>query len=76
MRRYGHGLLVAYRLRLLGDSALRKMCIFDFPFDGRTVHAETSFVPGNEILIGTQLLRPYRLEIHFPERTVLLDRVT
>jgi predicted aspartyl protease len=49
--------------------------LVEFPFDGRTVQAETTFVPGNEILIGTQLLRPYRLEIHFPERTVLLDRV-
>jgi hypothetical protein len=47
----------------------------DFPFDGRAAHAETTFVPSNEILIGTQLLRPYRPEIHFPERTVLLDRV-
>ena len=49
--------------------------LVEFPFDGRTIHAETTFVPGNEILIGTQLLRPYRLEIHFPERTVLLNRV-
>jgi predicted aspartyl protease len=49
--------------------------LVDSPFDGRTIHAETTFVPGNEILIGTQLLRPYRLEIHFPERTVLLHRV-
>lgn len=49
--------------------------LVDFPFDGRTVPAETTFVPGSEILVGTQLLRPYRLEIHFPERTVLLDRV-
>jgi predicted aspartyl protease len=49
--------------------------LVDFPFDSRIVHAETTFVPGNEILIGTQLLRPYRLEIHFPERTVRLDRV-
>jgi predicted aspartyl protease len=47
----------------------------DFPFDGRTVVAEATFVPGNEILIGTQLLQQYRLEINFPARTVLIERV-
>jgi hypothetical protein len=47
----------------------------DFPFDGRTVLAEATFVPGNEILVGTQLLQQYRLEINFPVRTVLIERV-
>ena len=41
-----------------------------------TVRVEATFVPGSEMLIGTQLLQPYRLEIHFPARTVLLDRVS
>ena len=49
--------------------------LVDFPFDGRIVRAEATFVPGGEILIGTQLLRPYRLEMHFPAQTVLLERV-
>lgn len=49
--------------------------LVDFPFDGQIVRAEATFVPGGEILIGTQLLGQYRLEIHFPDRTVLLERV-
>lgn len=46
----------------------------DFPFDG-TVTAEATFVPGQEILIGTRLLSRYRLEVNFVQRTVLLERV-
>ena len=48
--------------------------LVDFPFDGRVVSAEATFVTGDEILIGTQLLRSYWLEINFPERTVRLGR--
>jgi hypothetical protein len=47
----------------------------DFPFDGQTVTAQATFVPGGEILIGTHFLRQYRLEINFVHRTVLLERV-
>jgi hypothetical protein len=32
-------------------------------------------VPGNEITIGTRLLRKHRLEIHFVNGTVLIERV-
>lgn len=49
--------------------------LVDFPFDGRTILAEATFVPGAEILIGTHLLRSYRLEIEFPAGTVSLERV-
>jgi predicted aspartyl protease len=49
--------------------------LVDFPFDGQTVRAEATFTPGGEILIGTHLLREYRLEINFVERTVVLERV-
>jgi hypothetical protein len=59
-----------------GQSLEEDVYLVDFPFDGRTLRAEATFVPDSEILIGTQLLRPYRLEIHFPERTVLLERVS
>ena len=45
-----------------------------FPFDGRTVLAEATFVGGFEILIGTRFFKRYRLEIHFPKRTVQLKR--
>jgi predicted aspartyl protease len=44
------------------------------PFDGQQVTAEATFVASSEILIGTHLLRQYRLEIDFVLRTVLLQR--
>jgi predicted aspartyl protease len=48
----------------------------DFAFDGAPVNAEATFVQSSDILVGTGLLRHHRLEIHFPARTVLLERVT
>jgi predicted aspartyl protease len=47
----------------------------DFPFDGQVVVAEATFVPRQDILLGTRLLQQYRLEIDFVARTVLLERV-
>jgi predicted aspartyl protease len=47
----------------------------DFPFDGEMLLAEATFVSGQAILLGTHLLRLYRLEIDFPARTVRLERV-
>ena len=47
--------------------------LVDFPFDGQTVRAQATFVAGNEILIGTRMLRRYRLEIDFPAGTVTID---
>jgi predicted aspartyl protease len=38
-----------------GQRIGEEVYLIDFPFDGRAAHAETTFVPGNEILIGTQL---------------------
>ena len=58
-----------------GQSIEEDVYLVDFPFDGRSVRAEATFVSGREILIGTQMLRHYHLEIHFPERTVLLELV-
>ena len=58
-----------------GQHSEEDLYAVDFPFDGRLVQAEATFVPGQEILIGTSLLRSYRLEIHFPARTVLLEPV-
>jgi clan AA aspartic protease len=48
--------------------------LVDFPFDGNTVRAEATFVDGEEILIGTGMLREYRLEIEFPARILSLAR--
>jgi predicted aspartyl protease len=47
----------------------------DFPFDGRMILAEGPFVDATTILLGTGLLRHYRLEIDFVARTVCLERV-
>jgi hypothetical protein len=47
----------------------------EFPFDGETHYVLATFVPGDEILIGTRLLRRHRLEIDFTTRSVLLERV-
>ena len=49
--------------------------LVDFPFDGRVVQAEATFVSGNRILIGTRLLREYSLQINFVNKTVHLERV-
>ncbi|HJT78563.1 MAG TPA: hypothetical protein VJ739_15265 [Gemmataceae bacterium] len=58
-----------------GQSIVEDSYIVDFPFDGHTVQAEATFAPVNQILIGTHLLRRYRLEVDFVARTVLLTRV-
>jgi hypothetical protein len=47
----------------------------DFPFEGQTIFAEATFVPGGTILLGTHFIRRYRLTIDFVAQTVLLDRV-
>jgi predicted aspartyl protease len=47
-----------------------------FPFDGRDVVAEATFVDGNELLIGTRLMRSYKLEIDFPMSRIELRRTT
>ena len=48
--------------------------LVDFPFDGRTVRAQATFVGGDEILIGTRMLRDCRLQIDFPARTVAIEK--
>jgi predicted aspartyl protease len=58
-----------------GQTVVQDTYDVDFPFDGRPVSAEATFVPGNYILIGTALLRDYLLEVDFVARTVKLERV-
>ena len=48
--------------------------LVDFPFDGKSVLATATFVEGSQILIGTNLLKEYRLQISFVRRTVELER--
>ena len=58
-----------------GRSLEEELYLVDFPFDGRTVTAEASFVSAGEtILIGTGLLGDYRLEIDFPQTKVILKK--
>jgi len=45
-----------------------------FPFDGDTLAAEATFVPGNTILLGTGLMAHDRLTVDFDAGSVLLER--
>jgi predicted aspartyl protease len=53
-----------------GQHIEQDVYLVDFPFDGEPVVAEATVVPGEKILIGTQLMQLYRLELHFPDQTV------
>lgn len=57
-----------------GQSVEEDVYLVDFPFDGRVVQAEVTFVYGSRILIGTRLLREYSLHINFVSRTIQLER--
>lgn len=48
--------------------------LVDFPFDGSIVRVQSTFVDGGEILIGTRILRDYRLQIDFPAKTVAIEK--
>lgn len=60
-----------------GQRHLEEMFLVDFPFDGKIVNVEASFVEDiDEILIGTGLLEEYRLEVDFPQERVVLKKVS
>ncbi len=46
----------------------------DFPFDDQILHAIATFVPDSQILIGTNLLRDFHLQIRFASKTLRLER--
>lgn len=46
----------------------------DFPFDDQIVRAIATFAPDSQILIGTNLLRDYKLEIRFSSKILQLER--
>ena len=58
-----------------GQTIEEELYLVNFLFDRRTIPAEVTFVVNSEILIGTRLLREYRLQIDFFKRTVILERV-
>ncbi len=61
---------------LVGGKMLEEaVYLVDLPFDDKVIEAEATFVPGSGMLIGTHLLREYRLLINFASRTVELERV-
>lgn len=64
------------RSRLAGGMTIEEdRYIVDFGFDGQVYRAVATFAPGEEVLIGTHLLRHHRVEIDFLARTVQLERV-
>ena len=58
-----------------GQTIEEAVYLVDFPFDGKVIHAEATFVDGNQILIGTHLLGEYCLQINFVIQTVELEKV-
>lgn len=58
-----------------GQTIEESVYLVDFPFDGKVIQAEATFVVTHEILIGTHLLREYRLLVNFFSQTVELERV-
>ena len=58
-----------------GQSIVQDTFIIDFPFDDDSFVVDATFVDGDTILIGTGLLRDYRLEADFVARTVMLERL-
>jgi predicted aspartyl protease len=58
-----------------GQVVVEENFAVQFAFDDRQLEVEATFAAGAEILIGTALLRDYRLDIHFPRRTVILEHV-
>ena len=57
-----------------GQTIEEAVYLVDFPFDGKIVHAEAAFVVEHHILIGTRLLREYRLQVNFVLQTVELEK--
>jgi predicted aspartyl protease len=50
--------------------------LVDFPFDHHVVRVEATFVHCEDILVGTGMLRDYRLLIDFPARTVVIEKAS
>ena len=56
-----------------GQTIKEELYQVNFFFDGKMIPAEVTFVVDSDILIGTHLLRAYRLEIDFVRQTVVLE---
>ncbi len=67
----------AGRLRsaLAGGQVIEELAYsVEFPFDNQIVQAIATFVPASQILIGTNLLRDYCLQINFFSKALRLER--
>jgi len=58
-----------------GQQIEETVYLVDFPFDGHVVLADATFVEGQGMLVGTHLMWQYHLDINFPDRTVMLERL-
>lgn len=65
----------AFSLLAANQRIEEEVFLVDFPFDGTTIRAQATFTDSDEILIGTGMLREYRLDVDFPARTVVVARV-
>jgi predicted aspartyl protease len=48
-----------------GQQVEEDQYLVDFPFDGDVIRGVATFVTGDELLIGTRLMRDHRLVINF-----------
>ena len=58
-----------------GQTIEEAVYLVNFPFDGKVIQAEATFVDGHQVLIGTHLLQEYHLQVNFVLQTVELERV-
>lgn len=58
-----------------GQSVMEDVYEIEFVLEGRTMRAYSTFVEQDQVLIGTRLLRDYRLEIDFTSQAVHLERL-
>ena len=59
-----------------GQTIEEDVHLVEFPFQGELILARATFSPDSQILLGTNLLRDYRLQVNFVTRTVELERVS
>lgn len=58
-----------------GTTITQELFEMDFVFDGEDLLAYATFSDTDEVLVGTRLMRRHRLEIDFPNRSVVLERL-
>ncbi len=57
-----------------GQTIIDDAYVAQFPFDGEEVTVVATFVEGEDILIGTEMLKQHILHIDFPEKRLSLQR--